>query len=141
MWQVIIIIAIVVIGKFFYDRHQQSLKIAKEGGMDHKYRELIAILMSADERSKIYELTSDSITVGVSGMGGFTLFILTQTFGKLTVQWKMESVIFGKHKMEWTFPEYADQQKMAERIIRECGKYQENVISSKGLSDLDNLEL
>lgn len=132
MWIVITIIVVGIIGKFLYDRNQQSSKIQKEGGMAHKYRTIIDILMSGDPNSKIYKILSDTVTLGVSSSGGTTLFILTQTFGKLTVQWKMDSPFFGKHNLEWDFNEYLDQDKMAERIMNDLSKYQNNVITSLG---------
>jgi hypothetical protein len=57
---------------------------------------------------------------------------LTQTFGNLTVQWKLESPIFGSHNMEWDFPEYLDQEKMIERIENDLGKYQMNMMRANG---------
>ncbi|MDC9721877.1 MAG: hypothetical protein PSN34_03775 [Urechidicola sp.] len=136
MWTVIIVIVVFIIGKFLYDRNKQASKITMEGGMRNKYRELIEFLMSGDSRSKIYQETSDSITLGISNMGGTTLFILTQTVGKVTVQWKVDSPVFGKHKMEWDFAEYGDQGQMAERIANDTGKYQQNMMSTQGF-DMD----
>lgn len=134
MWIVIILLIVaLIIGKFFYDRNQQAAKIAKEGGMRRKYRILIEHLMSGDSRSRIFQETSDTITVGLSNMGGSTLFVLTQTFGKLTVQWKVDSPMFGKHKMEWDFPEYGDQDQMLERILNDTGKYQQNMMNNLGI--------
>lgn len=136
MWILIIIVILFIVGKFLLNTNEQNKEVAKQGGMDFKYRDLIAILMAGDERSKIYQLTASSVTLGVSSIGGMTVFTLTQTFGKVTIQWKMESPIFGKHKMEWTFNEYMEQTKMAEIIMNELGKYQENVLGAQGLEDL-----
>jgi len=133
MWTVIILIAVFIIGKFLYDRNKQASKITMEGGMRNKYRDLIKFLMSGDPRSKIFQETSDSITLGISNAGGTTLFVLTQTFGKVTVQWKVDGPVFGKHKMEWDFQEYGDQEKMAERIVNDTGKYQQNMMNTMGL--------
>jgi hypothetical protein len=144
MWiGIVLFIIVFIIGKFFYERHKQATKIALEGGMRSKYRHLIELLLSGDSMSKIYQETSDSITLGVSKMGGTTLFVLTQTFGNVTVQWKVDSPIFGKHKMEWNFPEYADQEKMVERIINDSGKFQENLLNAitKGKSEADYSEI
>lgn len=144
MWiGIVLFIIVFIIGKFFYERHKQAAKIALEGGMRSKYRHLIELLLSGDSMSKIYQETSDSITLGVSKIGGTTLFVLTQTFGNVTVQWKVDSPIFGKHKMEWNFPEYADQEKMVERIINDSGKFQENLLNAitKGKSEADYSEI
>jgi hypothetical protein len=132
MWVFIILIVVIIIGKFIYDKNQQSAKVTMEGGMRKKYHELIEYLMSGDSKTQIYQETSDSITLGVSSISGTTLFILTQTFGRVTVQWKINSSVFGKHKMEWEFDEYLDQEKMAEKIINDCSKYQNNIMSTLG---------
>jgi hypothetical protein len=127
IWIIVIIIVIITI-KFFYDKSQQASKIAKEGGMRNKYRDLIGYIIESDPKTKIFREDSDSITLGVSTIGGTTLFILTQTFGKLTVQWKVDSPVFGKHKMEWDFPEYGDPEKMIARIANDLSKYQSNIM-------------
>ena len=134
MWIVIILLVVVLyLVKFFYDKNQQAAKIAKEGGMRRKYQDLIEFLMSVDSRCRVLQETSESITVGLVNVGGSTLFDLTQTFGKLTVQWKVDSPIFGKHKMEWDFPEYGDQGKMHERILNDTEKYLQNLMGNLGI--------
>lgn len=131
MWGIIIVIVVIIIGKFLYDTNQQSSKIKKEGGMRNKYRELIEYLLSGDSRSKIFHETTDSITLGLSNMGGSTLYVLTQAYGRLKVQWKVDSPLFGKHKLDWDFPEYGDQEKMVERILNDVEKYLQNVMTAK----------
>ena len=134
MWWIIIIAIIVfILIMFINDTSQQSSKIKKEGGMRIKYRELISYMMSQDSRTRFFQETADSITLGLSNVDGKTLFILTQTFGKLTVQWKVDSNAFGRHSLEWDFPEYGDQEKMMNRIMNDIGKYQVNVMTAKGL--------
>jgi hypothetical protein len=130
IWIIIIAVIVITTGKFFYDKNQQASKIVREGGMRKKYRELIGYIMEGDSRTKIFQEDSDSISLGISSMGGTTLFILIQTFGKLTVQWKVDSPVFGKHKMEWDFPEYGDQKKMIERIMNDLSKYQSNMMQN-----------
>jgi len=127
-WIIIIAIMVFILIMFINDTSQQSSKIKKEGGMRNKYRELISYIMSQDSRSRIFQETSNSITLGLSNIGGTTLYILTQTFGKLTVQWKVDSPVFGKHSLEWDFPEYGDQEKMMYKIMDDLGKYQGNII-------------
>ena len=135
MWTIIITIVIFIIGLFLYDTSKQSTQIKKEGGMRIKYRDLITYIISQDSKTRIFQETSNSITVGVSNIGGTTLFILTQTYGKLTVQWKVDNPIFGKHSMAWDFPEYGDQETMMARIMNDLDKYQRNIMVSKGFMD------
>lgn len=128
MWILIVLLIIVgiIIIKFLIDRGSQSSIIKQQGGMKNKYRELIQALMM-DPRTKIFNESPDSISLGLSNMGGTTLFILTQTFGFVTVQWKVDSPVFGKHKMEWDFPENQDQRKMVEKIENDLGDYQRRI--------------
>ena len=136
MWIIIILVIVFIIGLFLFDFNQQSSKIKEEGGMRVKYRELINLLMEGDPQQKIFQETSNSITLGVSNMGGSTFIVLTQTFGKLTVQWKVDSPIFGKHKLEWDFPENSDVKKIVERIESDAKRYQQKVLVSHGYPDL-----
>ena len=134
MWIAIILVIVFSVGKFLFDKNKQASKITMEGGMRNKYRDLIEFLKAGDSRTKIFQETSDSITLGLSNTGGTTLFILTQTFGYVTVQWEINNPIVGKHKMEWDFPEYGDQKKMTERIANDLGKYQKNLMNANSLS-------
>ncbi|PMD83809.1 hypothetical protein BWI97_27050 [Siphonobacter sp. BAB-5405] len=129
-----VIIAFVVI-KFFYDMSQQSIQVGKQGGMANKYKVLIGYLLEGHQNSRIIGQTGDSLTVGCASTGGQTIFNLVQTFGSLTVEWKMESPLFGKHRLEWQFPEYEDQEKMMRKLTNDLEKYQQNVISASPFRD------
>lgn len=133
------IILLVIIGfiilKFQSDRKQQAIQIIREGGMRKKYYELIEYLKSGDTRSSILHESSDTLTVGVSSKsGGSTVFILMQTFGFLTVAWKLDNPIVGRHKKEWDFPENTDQKKMMDIIANDLSVYQQNLMRKHGLS-------
>ena len=135
MWIVITIaLLLIILFLFIKDTGGQAIQVNKEGGMRNKYSELINILLSEDPRSQIFKETSISITLGLSNSGGTSLYILTQTYGELNVQWKVESPVFGKHELEWEFPEYSNQSKMAQRIANDTAKYQQNVMNARGLS-------
>jgi len=131
----IAVVIVFVIGKFLYDKSQQSIEVGKQGGMANKYAALIGHLLGGHQNVRIVKETSDSITVGSASAGGQTIFNLVQTFGNLTIEWKMESPMFGKHRLEWTFPEYGDQEKMIERLANDLEKYQKNIISSSPFRD------
>ena len=126
----IVIVVVALIIKFFYDRHQQSVQIGKQGGMANKYRTLIDSILKEHQNSKIFQETSDSISLGVSSAGGTTVFRLLQTFGKLSVWWELTSPLFGKHKLNWEFPEFMNQEEMVERMANDLGKYQKNAIEA-----------
>ena len=130
MWTLVIIIVIGVLIKFFYDKSQQVQKIVKEGGMQHKYRVLLDLLLSGHSNTKIFQVTADSVLLGVHSSGGTTLYRLLQTFGKVTITWTVDSPIYGKHKLEWTFDEYLDQEKMMDKIMNDLKQYQINVMTA-----------
>ncbi|MDQ0110526.1 hypothetical protein J2T02_005679 [Chitinophaga terrae (ex Kim and Jung 2007)] len=130
MWVVIIAIIVFVIGKFIYDKGQQSNRISKEGGMVHKYKTLVQLLMRGHPNSKIFQVTEDSLLLGVSSIGGTTTYSLLQTFGKVTITWKVDSPVYGKHTLEWDFDEFMDQNKMVEKIMNDLKQYQTNVMKA-----------
>jgi hypothetical protein len=135
MWTFIIIIIVLIIVKFLYDKNQQSVQVGRQGGMANKYRILIAHLMVGHSNTSIFQETSDSISLGVSNAGGSTIFRLLQTFGKVTIRWEMNSPLFGKHNLEWDFSEYMDQEQMFERMGNDIAKYQENAIQTSPFRD------
>lgn len=128
IWIIIIIIAFIAI-RFFVDMNKQKDHVAKQGGMRHKYRVLINELLSQDARCKIYQETTTFISLGVSGVGGSTMFFLQQTFGKITIQWKVNSPMFGKHQLEWVFDEFGDQEKMLLKINNDVEAYSANTLT------------
>lgn len=140
MWTIVIIVIVFVIGKFFYDKNQKDIKVKKEGGMENKYKILVNHIKSGDSRTRIYQITGDCISLGISNIGGTTIYNLVQGFGKLIVEWKMESPIFGKHRLEWTFHEFDDQNKMMERIANDLSIYQANVMSGLGYNENEELK-
>lgn len=129
MLAIIIVIAAIVLIKFFVANNKQSTQILKEGGMEQKYRQLIAFIMSGDSRTQIFQRENNMLGIAVKSVGGVTIFFLTQTFGHLTVEWKMESPVYGKHKLKWEFPEFTDQDIMAGKISNDLQKYQTNIVT------------
>lgn len=134
MWiALIIIVAMVGLFLFIKKTGEQAIQVDKEGGMRNKYRELIHILLSEDTRSVIFKETSISVTLGLANSGGTSLFILTQCYGELHVEWQVKSPVFGNHDLEWKFDQYANQEEMAGKILHDATKYQQNVMESMGL--------
>jgi hypothetical protein len=129
MWYIIIIVVLVlIIYKFMSDYKKQEAEIALEGGMEKKYSVLIKILLSSDDRCKIYQVTKSSVTLGLSLKNvGTTIFILQQSFSKISIQWSVDVPGFGKHKLEWTFPEFDDQELIASIIFEEISNYQKKL--------------
>ena len=135
MWAFLIIVVVLIVFKFLYDKNKQSVQIGRQGGMSTKYKTIVAHLMSGHSSAKIFQETSDSMTFGVSSAGGTTIFRLIQTFSKVSITWEMNSPLFGKHKLEWEFPEFMDQDKMHEKIGNDLAQYQENAIKTSPFRD------
>lgn len=128
MWTIIIFAVLAYAIKFFYDNEQQKAQISSEGGMLKKYEIIINRILELDPRAKFFKVSSSSVSLGLSGGGGVFMFVLSQTFGKLSVNWVMNSPFFGKHNLSWNFPEYEDQNNMVERIFADLGKYQSHMV-------------
>lgn len=136
MWIIGVIIVAVFI-KFLYDWNNQQSEIAQQGGMEIKYKELIGYLMS-DKRSLVIDRAADAIVIGVPSVGGLSAFMITQSFGKLIVEWKLTNKQFGFHKLQWSFYERDNQQKIAEKLITDFINYQETVLVK--LINFDDLD-
>lgn len=135
MWTVVILIILFIVGKFLYDRNQQTIHVGRQGGMENKYKILVEKLMGGHSDTRIFQRTMDSLILGVSNAGGSTLFELLETFGNVTITWEMTSPMFGKHKLKWTFPEYMDQLEMYNQIENDLDKYQKNAINTSPFRD------
>lgn len=117
MWW-ILILAIIAwsLFRFFSDSSKQKEKMEKIGGVKEKYSTLVNYFLSGDSKCRIIQETSVFIRMGVSGLDGHTLFDIYQTFGTVTIHYRVDSRAFGKHKLEWQFDENMNQITMLEKI-------------------------
>jgi len=129
VWTILIAVVVYIIFKFVSDNNKQASIIAKQGGMRNKYRTLIDYLMSQRPDVKVIHEDSTSIIVGCASAGGSTKFIIAQTFGTVTVQWKSSDIITGNHELEWQFEEFMDQTKMSEKMENDIVVYSTNLLS------------
>lgn len=127
---VIGIVAIVMIFNFAKDSYEQSEKVTKEGGMRKKYAIIVDWVLASHSEAKIFYETSTSITAGVRGPSGTTTFDIVQTYGTVTIQYKVKNLLMGNHELEWTFPEYDNQRDMIRKIETDLEKYMNNVMSN-----------
>lgn len=129
MWWIIILALVAfVIFKFAVDVNKQAGAVIKQGGMRKKYSILIDYLLNANQGTRIFTETSTFITLGITGLGGSTIFNIQQTFGTVSIEWKAENHAFGKHSLKWNFNEFLDQKKMIEKIENDLGIYQSNLM-------------
>lgn len=131
MWWIIIIALVVfMVIKFASDSNKQANAVAKQGGMRKKYKTLVDYMLSGHAQSRIIQETATSISVGVTGPSGSTVFFICQTFGSVTIQYKVKNVMFGNHQLEWSFDEFMSQEKMIEKISHDIEAYYKNVIQN-----------
>lgn len=116
MWIVIVIIVVVIIGKFLLDCSKQAEQVRHEGGMMKKYSILVEHLLN-HPNARIFQETNTFISIGISSSSGSTVYYLQQTFGNITIQMKVKNDPFvGNFNMEWTFPESMVQERMIAKI-------------------------
>lgn len=126
MWLFFILMGIIALVLFSFTRARktQQIKVIQQGGMIVKYRDLISFLM-ADPSAKITLVNAEHVIINLHGEHEVFRFIVAQTFGKVTVIWKLQDYRVGNHKLEWTFPEYDDQRRMSIVILHEVTSYME----------------
>lgn len=135
-WIIIFVIVIISIIGFTKDLSKETKSVQKQGGMRVKYRILINHFLDGnDNKARIIQETSTFINIGFTSAGGRTAIFITHTFGKVVIEWKVDSPVFGKHQLKWQFDENADQREMAEKVENEAFKYQSGILQK--LSDLN----
>lgn len=129
MWIIFIITVILfIIIAFLRDKNKQAMKIKNEGGMKNKYDVLINVLLGANPLAKISHESSDSINILIQNKNYTLIYIVVQTFGTLTIQWKYDGNLFGKHQDKIIFKEYEDQVEIAEQIMSSFFDYHDKLI-------------
>ena len=127
MWILILVIVAFFIARFVYDSVKQSSEIRSDGGIRTKYKTLIEHLLNGHERCRILQDTNTFVSVGIIGPAGSQIYHIYPSFGKVTIQMEIKNnPLFGKMKMDWTFPENMNQEEMVYNI----NKGIENKVSS-----------
>lgn len=117
MWTFIIVIVVCIIGKFLFDTAKQSSDIKDQGGIRQKYSILINHFLQGHERCRILQSSNTFVAVGVQGPAGSQIYYVYPTYGNVTIRMEMKNnPLWGNMKMEWTFPENMDQNRMIEKI-------------------------
>ena len=130
MWWIFLTVLIAFIGiKFLLDYNKQANYISKQGGMKRKYNVLISRLLALHEGNRIFQEGTTHVRLGYVSYGGSVIFNIVQTFGNVTIQWESNNRLFGKHKLEWDFNEFVDQDEMFNRILHDINAYSTNVMN------------
>ncbi|MCH5308364.1 MAG: hypothetical protein J1E58_00780 [Prevotella sp.] len=125
----IILVIILIVGKFLFDSMQQSDKMKSEGGVRKKYKVLVDSLLAADPRNKIFQETNTFVSVGISGVAGSQIFNIQATFGTVTIQMKVSNnPLLGNINMEWQFPESMNQEHMLMKMNDDINKKMQSLM-------------
>lgn len=101
---------------FIIDLIRQKRQVQHEGGMRVKYAKLVEWIIQEYPASRIIQEKSTFLNIGTFGMAGTTVFWLTQTWGKVTIQYQSTNTFMGTTKLEWEFPEYMPQEQMISKM-------------------------
>lgn len=123
------IIVVIIIFNFAKDSYNENDKLVKQGGMRVKYRTLIDNFIDPDSGLKVVKETNNYVCVGMKNASGSIAFHFQHTFDKINVTFEMKNIFIGNHKLDWTFPEFMDQQQMIDRIESSTRQYMDNVSS------------
>lgn len=133
MW-ILIIIALVVIFIIIGARNSMKSfinnKVTTRGGMLIIFKTLIDGLLQ-DDNARIFKVTDNSISLGVTNIDGTTMFRINQLYDKVSVDWKLSSITYGNHILRWEFPDQLDQNKMLETITSHVIKHSDKLIADK----------
>ncbi|TXD48669.1 hypothetical protein [Polaribacter sp. IC073] len=128
MFLVFIVIGIAVVW-FVLGKKEEVAKVNVQGGLDLKYKELIDHFLIIPN-IEIEKKNSYSMTLVVKGVNVQTRFTIGHGFEDVSVFWNHQSIMFGKHSLNWNFPEYLPQSQMIDKIEKELEIYQRNLIGN-----------
>ncbi len=127
-WIILIVAAVIIIVKVTSEVKENADKVTAQGGMRVKYRTLVNYALNSDYKARIIRESVNCIDIGATSGGGQVLICITHASNVVIIEWRVENPIFGKHKLNWKFDEFMDQQKMIEKIENDLGIYQSNIM-------------
>ena len=135
----IIIVIVFIVIKFSLDLNNQKKYIEKQGGMLMKYQLLVDNILYNSPGLNLEEETAHAITLASDDkLPGKTIIILTQTFGRLIIEWKVSNR-YGKDNLEWEFDEFDDQDKILKKINHDIAEYNKKIVEARRKKVLKDL--
>ncbi len=126
IWAFVILAFIIFL--FVKDKKEEVVRIAKQGGVKHKYGILINYFLSSHPKMEVQKLSTDSITMAVIEPGVRTEFSIRHGFESVSVFWLHDSAGYGIHKLNWTFPEFKPQKEMINEIEGDIAAYEHKIL-------------
>ncbi|WP_036153864.1 hypothetical protein [Maribacter forsetii] len=125
-----IFIIVCVLGVWFVlDKKEEVDKVKNQGGLYLKYKELIDHFLTIPN-IKVEKKNNTSIILAVKDPNVVTRFTVGHGFEDVSVFWNHHSTTFGKHSLNWSFPEGLPQSQMINTIENELEIYQRNLLSN-----------
>ncbi len=126
-WLVVVIIVLLYL--FFSTKSEEVARVNNEGGFYLKYKELIDYFQSIPN-IKVEKKTSTSVILLVQDKFVSTRFTIGHGFEDVSVFWYHQSLTFGNHSLNWTFPENLPQSQMIRLIENDLEVYERNLLSN-----------
>jgi hypothetical protein len=130
MARILLFVGAVVIYLFISTKKEEVLKVKNQGGLYLKYQELIDHFLTIPN-IKVEKKNSYSVILAVKGANVVTRFTIGHGFEDVSVFWVHHSTMFGKHSLNWSFPESLPQLQMIDTIEQELEIYQRNPIGNE----------
>lgn len=121
------IIAIIIF-LFMSSKKEETIRVAKQGGVKQKYGILINYILSSHPQMEVQKLNTDSITLAVIESGVRTEFSIRHGFESVSVFWRHYSAGYGNHRLNWTFPEFQSQEEMINEIEGDIAAYERKLL-------------
>lgn len=126
IWVIVILVFLAFI--FFSDKKQETKRVEEQGGFYQKYHELIAYFMSIPD-IKVERKEKSMIMLMAKNYSASTRFTIAHGFEDVSIFWHHQSVAFGEHTLNWTFPENLPQRQMLSLIEKELSIYEKNILN------------
>lgn len=117
MWTFIIVLVIIIIGKFVFATSQQKAKYVQIGGIKTKYATLVDYLLNSHDRCRILQENTTFVAIGINGPACSQVYYIYPSYGNVTIRMEIKNnPLFGNMKHEWTFSENMNQEDMIRNI-------------------------
>jgi len=124
-WVIMIIGGLLIM--FLLDKKEEVSRVQSQGGFYLKYKELINHFATIP-RIKVVNKSNTSITLSVKDSLVVTSFTISHGFEDVSIFWNHNSIAFGKHSLNWRFPESMPQYQMISLIEDELSIYERNIV-------------
>ena len=126
-WIIILVIIGIVIFYFFKDRDKMLEKQVDDfGGMKNKYSLLIEWLTS-DPNSHITKVTRDHVEISCIYPSSVTVFLITENFNSVEIDYSANLGVIGKHELNWQFPNNMNQESIIEKVGTDLHNYADKI--------------